>query len=110
MKSRNSILLDLIRAASPVSKLSADLSRLPWDSAPLVTLTIDHLNSVLQRFVDGSLSAQEVEEWANAVEGRDDIEFEKQNLAALKAAIHALANPALCGRLTAELARELLSK
>jgi hypothetical protein len=48
----------------------------PWDlDEPLVTLTCAHIDAILKRYVDGTLTESDVESWAEAVEGRDDIGY-----------------------------------
>ena len=48
----------------------------PFDlDEPVVTLTCAHIDSILERYLHGTLSANDVERWADAVEGRDDIQY-----------------------------------
>ena len=64
----------------------------------------------VNRFLAGRTSAIEVENWANAIEGRDDIGFEPANEQLLRELVHELANPLLTQPLTRERAIELLKK
>ena len=59
---------------------------------------------ILRRFKSGGLDAEDVENWANAIEGRDDIGFGDDNYGILKEVIFSLANPGLKGALTAKIA------
>lgn len=63
------------------------------------------VNRVLRYFLDGSMSATEVERWAETVEGRDDISFEPREVIDT---IFVLSNPEIAGPLTANRAGELL--
>lgn len=92
----------------------AELSRHGWDvEQPLVTLTdVDVLN-VLDRYLVGALSSDQVTDWADLVECREDIAYPEEEAEGLSAAIFRLANPNLKGQVTIqaaeELKRELLS-
>lgn len=55
--------------------------------------------------LDGRFSASELEEWADAVEARDDIDFETREVIDLIAEI---STPELDGSLTAQRCQELL--
>lgn len=100
---RAQILRSALELDRPLENVLSELAQLPWDSelAP-VTLEPAHVIGILHRFKSGSLNAQDVETWANAIEGREDIAFHPESRAALKEAIFELANPDLQGALTAE--------
>ena len=101
----------LVSFDRPLGDIHAALSQYPWDSeVELVLLSRTHIVSVLERFISGSLSAAEVEGWANAIEGRDDIGFETKSRELLKEAIQELANPALTHELTHDSAGILISR
>lgn len=91
---RRSIIRSLVELDRPVAELEKLLAPLPWDyPTALVTLTYDHIRSVLLRFLAGNLEAKDVEEWADLVEMRDDIEFaEDRTKGGSPYAVHA-ANP-----------------
>jgi hypothetical protein len=99
--SRERILSSLVRFDAPIPELRAELGSLNWDSAPLVTLTRRDIVAVLERFSTGEINAPTVEDWANLVECREDIEFEEGYEDVIQAAIHDLANPLLSGELSA---------
>jgi|SRR5882672_4908595 len=104
---RRSILCDLVEFRRPLDEISLNLKRLRWDSeVPLVMLEQQHLASVLRRYRDNELSREDVEIWANAIEGRDDISYEPSSAAGRL--LHELANPRLTVPLTPERAAELL--
>ena len=104
---RRSILCDLVELRRPLDEILPDLKRLPWDSeVPLVIFGQQQLASVLRRYRDNELSSGDVEIWANAIEGRDDISYEPSSAAGRL--LHELANPRLTAPLTPERAAELL--
>ncbi|MBB5159621.1 hypothetical protein [Saccharopolyspora phatthalungensis] len=78
----------------------AELRTFPWDcDEELVTLGPSELRTAIEKFLVGNLSAQELEDWANAVEGRDDIDFAPEEMTDLVAEI---ANPLLFEAITPE--------
>jgi len=104
---RRSILCDLVELRRPSDEISFDLHRLPWDSVvSLVTLEQEHLKSVLRRYRDNELSSEDVEFWANTIEGRDDISYEPSSAAGRL--LHELANPGVTVPLTPERVAALL--
>jgi hypothetical protein len=93
-KTRLAVLKSLIGLVDPIDELKNDLSHFSWDSEEeLVGLTVSDLTGVLNRYIEGFLNEETLAEWANAIEGRDDIGFEKSSHEALRNAINILANP-----------------
>ena len=72
------------------------LRQFPWDSdRALVVLTGNDLARMLDLYLQGELSNMELEQWANALEGRDDIGYEPSMGDNLRRIIFELANPLL---------------
>lgn len=104
--SRREAVADLVHRRRPLVEAVAMLRQYPWDcEEELVELGPSVLRSALSDFLAGSISADDLEEWANAVEGRDDIAFAPSGVVDV---IAALANPLLYEPLTQETARQLL--
>lgn len=80
------------------------------DEGEAATLTKAHLVSVLKRYRDGKLTAIEVEEWANAIENRDDIDFDPDHESEIDDIMYDLANPTLNHHLTPEQAGRFLDQ
>lgn len=96
---REAVLSSLIRFDAPITKLRTELGSLSWDSDPVITLSRHDIVAVLERFATGKIDALTVEDWANLVECREDIDFEAGYEDVVHAAIHDLANPLLSGEL-----------
>jgi hypothetical protein len=80
-----------------------------WDSdAELVTVTADDVRSILQRYVAGALSGDDLTHWAEIIEGRDDIALDPVHQEALGVVVFALANPDINTRMTLEAAKALI--
>jgi hypothetical protein len=105
-KERRACLEDLVRCVLPIRPTADAVRRLPWDSeaGALVVLTLAHCIAVMDRFSAGQLSADQIEEWADALECREDIRHEVEIVGEV---IHTLANPALYGAITAALVKDL---
>jgi hypothetical protein len=101
----------LIGLKEDLAKTRESLANFPWDAAEeLVTLTVDHIRSVIERFVKGQLSDHDVENWADMIEGRDDIAYDEKNVDTIKQLVFRLANPVLSGGLDRTKGRDLLRK
>lgn len=106
MTERLLTLRSLLEGAAPLDAAIGALGALPWDSdEELVTLTPEHVIRMLERLLSGELTSGDLEQWANAIEGRDDIGLDADASDALKEVIFELANPSLQGATTAESAR-----
>ena len=85
-----------------------DLSKFAWDSdAPLVQLQATHIVNALSKFVAGEASVGDIEDWANAIECRDDIAYSPQS--SVGVALHELANPLLTEPLSQQSAQRLIA-
>jgi hypothetical protein len=83
----------------------SDLSALGWDSdEELVILDAAHISTVLNRLLAGEISVADVEDWANAIECREDIGLLQGSPVA--DALDELANPVLTRPLTRASAAE----
>lgn len=92
-----------------MQNIQRDLNKWPWDSdKPLVTLTRPDIMRVLGRFINEELNENEVEAWANTIEGREDIDYEIGYEELLSDVIYQLANPLLTVPLTTASAEEIL--
>ncbi|MEM7050379.1 MAG: hypothetical protein AAF604_12005 [Acidobacteriota bacterium] len=103
---RKSVLEDLLALRRPLAAVEAKLRRFDWDcKEPLVSLGSVAVESVLTSFVTGNLTPNEVENWANAIESRDDIDTPDQKALEI---LHSLANPALEGSLSVSKATRMI--
>ncbi|MFA6246440.1 MAG: hypothetical protein WC615_05830 [Mucilaginibacter sp.] len=106
MRTRTDILNDLIRFQTQLDRVQNELSQYTWDvEAPLVIMRKSDFVSIVQRFLDGVLSTDDLENWANAIESRDDIGFENNELSEF---IFDLANPVINGEITKELVIKMI--
>ncbi len=104
-------LQNLLELNGNVNSLVKALRAYPWDAdAVLITLTRGHIRAALQIYLNHKLDAQQLEGWANAVECREDIDFEAGHENMLREVIFQLANPLLTIPITPQNARLLVAK
>jgi hypothetical protein len=108
MRNRTEILSDLIHFKKNPMDLQAEIAQYPWDSeAPLIVLTKDNFINIIQKAINDNLTLDEIEDWANVIECRDDIEMENEKI---QEYIFELANPVLNGELTKERLIEIVKE
>lgn len=106
MINRKKILQDLVEFRKPPSEMYAVLSIFEWDSdEELIQMERRHIAVVLQKYISGEISSEEIEDWANLIEGRDDVDY-----AEVAEILHILANPAITHQLTPSVAASLVDK
>ncbi|MBP0029192.1 hypothetical protein [Roseofilum sp. Guam] len=111
MKTRTELLNALLNFNQPLGEIVPYLHDFGWDSdTPLVVLNCQHLCSILQRYLDRKLSAEDLEDWANTIEGREDITYDDEHEELLKNLIFELANPWLASPLSVPLVQDWLEK
>ena len=98
---RQDAVQSLVRFDQPLDALRGSVASFPfdWDGPPLVTLRREHLIAVLSRWQRGELTEEDVEDWANLVELRDDLDHDPTDPIVAEA-VFDLANPVLQGPLT----------
>lgn len=111
MNARTTLIEQLIAFQRPVPEILVELGNFPWDSQDaLADLTRANVVSVLERFFRREISADQVEQWANALEGREDVGYEGGNRSLVREVLHELANPVLTRALTPETAQEWIAR
>lgn len=111
MINRVELLHSLLRFDQPLSKILSLLKPFGWDSErELVILERQHVAAILERYLAGELSPAEVEDWANALESREDIGSEPSFKDLLHEVIYELANPLLTRPLSKEMAKDWLKQ
>jgi hypothetical protein len=85
----------------PVDDALDALQPFGWDfEGEGFELTLSLIADAIRRFIVGTISAVDLEDWANAIECREDIEFEAIDRVMIASTVHHLANPILQGDLT----------
>ena len=106
MHERAEALRDLVELRVPVEDAVAALAPFGWDSdTELVTFTRADALRLVSNYLDRTLSAQEAQRWAEALEGRDDLGLEPGFADILKQFLFEIATPELTEYLSPEVAR-----
>ena len=73
--SRAQLVEALIRYELPIEPVLEGLARFPFDSAEeLAEVRVDHVLAILERYLSGALTAEQVTDWAGyRIEMRDDV-------------------------------------
>ncbi len=104
---RKDALKALVEVEMPIAAAIARMDEFDWDSDEhLAVLAPQHLEHALSLYVGGSLSASDIEDWANALECRDELALSDPIVSEV---LFELANPLITCPLSAERADHLLS-
>jgi len=96
----------LVSYTSKLEDIQNELRNYPWDyEGEAYTFTKLDLKNVLEKCINKELSKDDICEWANTIEGRDDIDFETKSIEDI---IYMLANPELEGEVTDLRCKELI--
>ena len=79
-----------------------------FDDSAASILSITHIEHVLSRFITGDVSAKEVEEWAEFLEGNEWITYEARFHDTVTTLLFYLSSPDINGELTTEMAKEMM--
>ena len=108
MRDREEILKDLIQFNGNLKELQAELSQYSWDTqSSIIFITNDDLINVLRRSSENIISFDEIANWVNTIECRDDIGFEDVRVQDI---LFELANPEIDGELTKNRLKEMISE
>lgn len=113
-KSQSPERLDAVRSLAEYSRslteISDHLNTFKWDyEGQLFCFSKGHIVSVLERYLSGEFTSKNIEEWANIVECREDIYFDKDYEEKIENVIYELANPILTRFLDPFRARDIIS-
>jgi hypothetical protein len=107
--SRLRALSDLLEHRVPARESQARLAAFAWDEDELLDLEVRHVVAVLRQFADGYIDAQEVTDWADTVDLRDDLGREPGRETQINDALFVLSSPELLDEDFAVAARRLLT-
>jgi hypothetical protein len=100
----------LIECRLPLEPAISALAALGWDAVePAAFVSTADVQRLLQRFIVEELTAEQVTDWADLIECREDIGYAPMN-EHLGEVVFRLANPNLNGPVTREVALEIRSQ
>jgi hypothetical protein len=107
MKTRIELLKDLVTLSRSLKDIQSDLSQYPWDvDEALIIITKADFSNVAQSYLDNKISVDELENWANAIECREDIDFEHEQV---KQSVFELANPVINGEINRKQVQNMIA-
>lgn len=96
---RIALVKELANYEKPINETLEKLSKFEWDfDGQSYLMKTEILKCVLQRYIAGAVSEGNLEDWANALEGREDIKYANPKKDIVKEIIYELANPTLVGK------------
>lgn len=99
----------LLDGSDHLDGLIARIYEFGWDyEGRGAELGVKHLDRMLLRFINGEITSDIIVRWANAIEGREDIYFEKDQEEKIDSMVYELANPDLALALDRSRAQTLL--
>jgi hypothetical protein len=107
---RAAVLRALIAYRLPVGAIIEKLASFGWDAiGPVAFISSGDIDRILTRYLTQELTANQVTDWADLVECREDIGYQpgQEHLADI---VFELANPNLRGPITPELAKRIQAK
>ena len=108
LSNRKETLMSLVELSDDLNSIKEKLSRLTWDfDFDLVTISATDISKILTRYIHNELTSDDVENWANLIECREDIGFTDDSV---KEIVFDLANPVLYGELTKNKALNMIKK
>jgi hypothetical protein len=105
---RKSLLISLLNLSSDFRELEQELQKFKWDSEELVILKRTQLRNLFDKYLVGEFSVEDISEWANIIESRDDIGYESPYEYTIKQIIFELANPEINENLSIEKSNQYL--
>ncbi len=108
MKKRMELLEDLVVMKQPIDETLVELSKYSWDSEGIYYIILKkHVVHILELALNGKVTYGIIDDWANAIECREDLDFESEQL---KEVVEELANPVLYGELNNNTIRNYLDR
>jgi hypothetical protein len=102
---RESCLKEIVKFGENRVQATEQIATFDWDSEiELYTVTKIDIVNILNKFIDSTISDVELENWANFIECRDDLDYSK-----VAEFVFKLANPLVHGRITKQVAQNIIS-
>ena len=106
MRNRTDVLNDLVSLNKELPFLKDELSQYSWDTEePYLVITKTQLIEVVKKCLDQKITIQDLENWADLIECRDDLDFENEELQEI---VFEFASPEINGEITKERLQEII--
>lgn len=107
MRNRIDILEDLASFNGELPTLKSELSHYSWDTEETyLTITKVQFSIVLTKCINQTITFQDLEDWADAIESRDDLDFENEEMQEI---VFRFSSPEINGEITKEQLQEIVT-
>lgn len=108
MRNRKDILTDLVFFKADLSELQNELSQYSWDiEEPILMISKQDFTNIFKKCINNEISFETLVSWANAIECRDDLDFEVEEMQEI---VFELANPEINGEIRKERLQEIINE
>ncbi len=106
MRNRVDILNDLVSFNGNLPALKDELSQYSWDTEePYLVITRRQFLEILKKCLEQKITFQDLENWADSIECRDDLDFEDEELQEI---VFEFSSPEINGEITKERLQEII--
>lgn len=111
MIDRSALIKEIAQLGSNFCECKSEIQKYPWDcDVELYFLNKADLLSIFSRFKSGELLNDDIENWANFLECRDDLGYEAEHEDDLREIVFLLANPEINYTIDLELINRLIDQ
>ena len=108
MRNRGDILKDLVSFRADLLILKKELSLHSCDvKEPYLVISKSQFSKVLMKCINQIITFQDLEDWANSIECRDDLDFENKEMQEI---VFELSSPEINGEITKERLQEIINE
>ncbi|MCI5060220.1 MAG: hypothetical protein MRY79_04020 [Alphaproteobacteria bacterium] len=106
---RKKMLGNFINFEGDLQQISKQILEHGWDyEGDPVIITKENVRNVLQNYIEGKITSEDVQKWADFLEVREDVDYFEHDEDVLSQIIHELANPDIEGVLSLDRAKNVL--
>jgi hypothetical protein len=110
MTTREELVKSLIEGKGDINRIIEKLSEYSYDSEPLAVLTRENVIKLLKSFLEGNISSKDIQIWADAVEMRDDIDYEEGFEQVIADQLYILSEPEINGPLNGDTVKNIIEE
>lgn len=108
MRNGKDTLTDLVLIKADLSELQNELSHCSWDiQEPILIVSKQDFTNIFKKCINNEISFETLVSWANAIECRDDLDFEVEEMQEI---VFELANPEINGEIRKERLQEIINE
>ena len=111
MKSRHTLLTELLAINRPLALITQELSEYPSGSnEEILELRRAHIVDACRRVLSGNLTTFDLSRWADTLEGREDLKYQEGKEKELATALFELSSPEINSPLNSQFLTDLITR